>query len=738
MRREWPYQQIKGDLVGGVTASFIAFPRNIAFGILIFLPFGPEYVSMGVMAGLMSLLVGNVVSAPLGSIPVMCVSTFSLSALLLMSMNQIVMDGLTELKIAATIPLAVSYCFLATFFAGVVQAFCGVLRIGNLTKFIPYPVLSGLLNGTGVAIILSQLRIILDVDTDFQLRDLFTVFDNKTLWLVGVSLITALFAVLGPRFFKTIPSVFFGLIFGSAVYYLFENFSDIVPLGSTIGVLSSDFPTPKYAEGIFSTLLNPDLSAITITVVLFGAGIGLADVLRSALSCLIIDLKMQVRSDFNKELVGEGIGNMVAACFGGITSTGNATAAVGNYSHGATTLLSRITCGLVVLVTILFFHTTIGLLPLVVLATMLIILTIAIMDFDFVNKIKQLWKYEIDKPSGLVLDLVVILFVAILVIFGNLFVALAVGLSLSVILFVVENSRSLVRQQFGANQIPSNVSRLQKELSLLDKFGHRIQVLDLEGSLFFGSADQIHDRLDPMLEGDVETVILDLKRVTDIDSTAVNILLQCKQKTERAGKSLLLSSIDDRVAKMKFPEMLETVNNYEDFCYSSLEDAVAAGEEWLLEREYGSELHDDEIDLGSLNALANFDPGQITYLEEYLVRVEFQDQEYIITEGDSERVIFFIVQGRADVISEVNDERSRIGTLCAGSIIGEMALFDTEPRSASVIANGIVVCYSLSVDCLNDIKMKYPTVSYDLVFGLCRGFASRLRTSNKIIAQLKK
>lgn len=733
------FPQIKGDIIGGATAGFIAFPRNIAFGILIFLPFGSEYASVGVMAGLMSLLVTNIVAAPIGSIPVMCVSTFSLSALLLMSMNQIVVDGLADLGTAVSLPLALSYCFLATFFAGSVQAICGVMRIGNLAKFIPYPVLSGLLNGTAVAIIISQLRIILDVDPDLGFVELPDVFDARTIWLVCISIFTALTAVVGPKLIKSIPSVFFGLLFGSAIYYLIESSTGTGPLGSTIGVLDSNFPTPKYASGMFSALLDPKFSSITLTVVLFGAGIGIADVLRSALSCLVIDLKMQTRSDFNKELVGEGIGNMVAACFGGFTSTGNATAALGNYNHGATTYLSRIVCGLVVLLSIVFFHETIGLLPLVVLATMLIILTIATMDFDFIDKVKILWNREFVKPGTLLLDLGTIFLVGTLVIFDNLFVALAVGLSLSVALFVLKNSRSLVRQQFGANQIPSNVSRLQKELSFLRKSGQRIQVFDLEGPLFFGSADQIHDLIDPLLEGEVETIILDMQRVTDIDSTAANILIQCRQKIERAGKSLLFSSIDERIAKSKFPEMLSAVIAHEEICYASLEDAIADGEEWLLGSEFGSQLHENEIELGSMNTLANLDGDQVEKLKQYLSRVEFTDQEYVVREGDMGGMIYFILSGRVDVISKnVDGRRTRIGSLCAGSLIGEMALFDTTPRSASVIANGDVGCYCLSLDSLNSLKTEMPLLSYKLIFGLCAALAERLRTSNQIIAQLKK
>jgi SulP family sulfate permease len=731
------YHQIKGDLVGGLTAGFIAFPRNIAFGILIFLPFGAEYASLGVMAGLMSLLVGNIVSAPLGSIPVMCVSTFSLSALLLMSMNQIVMSSLTKLGIDITLPLALSFCFLATFIAGTVQAFCGVTRIGNITKFIPYPVLSGLLNGTAVAIIFSQLKIIIDSDMEVLLTLAFYSFDNRIFLLVIVSLFTAAVALIGPRIIKSMPSVFFGLFFGSAIYYLIQHYSNIVPLGSTIGIISSEIPTPKYAAGIFTALLDPSLTSITGTVLLFGVGIGLADVLRSALSSLVVDLKMQVRSDFNKELVGEGIGNMVSAIFGGITSTGNATAALGNYAHGAKTYLSRIVCGLSVLIAIIIFHDVIALLPLVVLATMLIILTIPTMDFGFINKVKQVYVNEMDKSRGLVIDLLVIFFVAILVLLGNLFVALAVGLSLSIILYVLKNSRSLVRKQFGANQIPSNVSRLVKEVRYLQRLGRKIQIFDLEGSLFFGSADQIHDLIDPLLENDVETIILDLKRVTDIDSTAVEILLQCKRKTEQAGKSLLLGSVDEIVARKKFPELQETVKNTERFCYSSLEDAIADGEEWLLEKVFGVDLNDDEISLNDINAFQKLSRAELFCLKNYLVRREFQDQEFIITQGEKDRVIFFIVRGRADVISQFDDDIQRLGALCAGSMVGEMTLFDTQPRSASVKANGSVTCYSLSIDDLNKMKLNNPDVSYNLLLGLSREFANRLRNANKIVAHLK-
>ena len=722
------------DLIGGSTAGVVVLPRNVAFGILIFLPFGPEYASIGVLAGLISVIFGNIASAPLGSIPVMCVSTFSLSALLLMEMNTIIVKRLAGIDDA--IPIAIGFCFLASFIAGAVQSLCGMIKIGSFVKFIPFPVMNGLLNGTAVAIILSQIRIVLDLPIDMGLFDVFSHLDKAMLILALIGLLTGAVALLGPKLIPSIPSVFFGLTLGTLIFYGFSHLLG-EPAGPTLGAIPGGVPVPYAAADMLSLLSNTAYSETILTAILFGIGIGLADVMRAALSGLVIDHRMQQRSDFNRELVGEGVGNMVSACFGGITSTGNATAALNNYSHGGTSAWSRVICGGVALIVVLFLNDWIAILPLGILATMLIILTYGTIDWSFLKYIEEINDPKLVGRRDIIVDLLVIALVAALVVFVDLFIALGIGISTSMVLFIERNRRSLVRQRFGANQIPSNITRLQAEQDLIDELGGRIQVLVLEGPLFFGSADQIHDLIDPLLADDVETIILDMKRITDIDSTAEEILLQCKRKTELAGKTLILSSIDEDIASERFPVILDSVRLYPGLFISSLEDALAEAEDKLIDSELGERRH-DRVSLEFHETFSNMNPDEIESIRRDMTLVTFTEDELILAQGEIDRTLYFIVQGRVDIVLNRNEPTEhRLGTLCAGCILGEAALFDSGPRSASAVAQGYVQCFRLRYEKLERLSREHPELAFVLLDGVSRVLSQRLRHLNMISAQLR-
>jgi SulP family sulfate permease len=218
------------DFIGGITASVVLLPRNIAFGLLIFSPLGPEYVSVGLAAGIMSLLVSNIFAAGVGSVPIMCLSTFSLSALMMMSMNAYFMDALPQMGYQEPEPLIILLTFATAFLAGFFQMCFGVLKLGNLAKFIPYPVLNGLLNGTGVAIVISQVMIVTGGPIGAEL-------DPRIARLAGIAVITIAASIIGPRLIPSIPSVFFGIIVGTILFHSVEYSFFKSGLGDVIGQL---------------------------------------------------------------------------------------------------------------------------------------------------------------------------------------------------------------------------------------------------------------------------------------------------------------------------------------------------------------------------------------------------------------------------------------------------------------------------------------------------------------------
>ncbi len=718
------------DVFGGVTASLVLLPRNMAFGLLIFLPFGPEYASLGIAAGIMSLLIANGISAYLGSVPVMTVSTFSLSALLMMSMNVYLMDTLPEIGVTDPAPTAMLFCFLATLFAGFFQLCFGVLKLGNLAKYIPYPVLAGLLNGTAIAIVLAQFDVIVMGNQP-------SGYDVHVFALLTVATITIISAVAGQRLVPRIPSVFFGLFFGTLAYYLIERIYFEPGLGEVVGALPGNFPLPRFVDDLYALLLNPESQTILGTVILFAIGIGAADTMRAALSCLIVDLKTGVRSDFNKELIGEGLGNMIAALFGSITSTGNATGALSNHSHGGTTSLSRLVVGISILLILMYLDFAVEIMPMAVLAAVMIVMTVTIMDFQFIGDLQQSFRRGFEKRSQVGINLILELTVAILVVLVDLFVALAFGLVVSVALFVMRMSKQIVRSTYRGTELPSNVLRVRAEQAFLEEHSDQIRVLELEGVLYFGTADKLHDHLDPLLAAKVDVIILDLKLVTEIDRTAVDILIQCSDKCTADGRRFAVSSLTEQRARARFPDLMYAIHTGAIKTFGSTSDALEWAERHILEIELGQRFSETEVDIGDISVLRNMSEGAIKTLQQHLTPIDFNAGDYLIRQGMSDRVVYFIVSGEAIIGTRQGTGFLRFSTVRAGTVVGEMSLFDESQRSADVVAVTDTRCYALTSDELQKLKVAAPEVAYEFVVGLNAVNAERLRNANSIISKLR-
>ncbi|MGE5707345.1 MAG: SulP family inorganic anion transporter, partial [Bacteroidota bacterium] len=137
---------LRGDLAGGVTASFLSLPQSMAYGLLVFAPLGPDYLPLGLVAGLIALCFSNFGSAWFGRIPIMSNSPFSMTSVMLASALTILLHQSGQNR-----PFSLVMLMFVCFLVGLLQLLMGFLKLGNLAKYIPYPVIAGLINGTAIA-----------------------------------------------------------------------------------------------------------------------------------------------------------------------------------------------------------------------------------------------------------------------------------------------------------------------------------------------------------------------------------------------------------------------------------------------------------------------------------------------------------------------------------------------------------------------------------------------------------
>ena len=733
-------RNIKGDLVGGLTAALIPIPKAMALGALIFSPLGSAYIPMGIVAGLASLVVANVASVLFGAMPIMNNAPFSLSSfMLLAALNAIIagLAGTADPRVLAA--AAMGLLFLTTSLSGAIQCLFGLVRLGDLAKYIPYPVLAGLINGSGVLIILSQMSVLLGLPKHLEfgrLAQLWNAFQPLTL-LVGVATIGAMAA--GRRIGRKIPSPIYGLIGGSLVYYVLAAAGLGSRLGSIIGTIPSVVPTPRQAAVFFHLLADHTYWPLVGKLVPVAVGIAAINSLRTLVVGTAGDHLMQRRTNSNRELIGQGCSNILCGIFGGISAAGSLSSTLANFQYGGRTAVSRAASGIFPLLVLLALHPLVGKIPHAVLAGLLIKIAFDALDrwsLKLPSTARTAW---VQGDRSAAVNLIIVAAVAAFVIVFGIIEALGIGLAVSVGWFVIRMGRSGIRREFSADRFHANTQRNREEFAALEAEGERIHVLELEGALFFGTADKIAARVENRLTAGVSTVILDLRHVTEMDSTGARIIQQLIGKCRNSGARLYLSSLaETRPQMMQALGAFCSVDEIERTCFSDIESALSAAEDALLDDLLGPGRYSLLLPLEKMEAFGLLTGGELAILRPYLERRSFVPVQEIYRQGDSGDGVYFIGKGRAHVYQARWDGRpQRIGTLCPGTSIGEMAVIDQRPRSADVVAAEEMVCYHLDAGQLERFSREQPLLAQKLVRGIARELSTRLRIANRIQTSLK-
>jgi len=325
----------RGDLAGGVTSAILTLPVSMGYGILAFYPLGNAYVSYGVLAGLYGAILLPITAVLMGADTPMVYAPRSLVTFLLGSivLHSLVRSGTAELgDIRATLTLVLFVVLLA----GLFQALFGAFRLGSLVQYIPSPVMAGFQNAAAVLIFLSQLDSLLGFRGHVAPLEIPRHLDAVEPLTVAVGLVTAFAMWHAARVTAKIPPAILGLAAGSGAYYLIQALGGR-PLGPVIGTMPAAAPGPGYIPDFAALMARPTfwtLFPLLATGALSLAIVASLDALLCAKTVQGVT-RMKVRG--NPELLRLGLGNMVAACFGGIAGGINLASSVANHRAGGRT-----------------------------------------------------------------------------------------------------------------------------------------------------------------------------------------------------------------------------------------------------------------------------------------------------------------------------------------------------------------------------------------------------------------
>lgn len=725
-----------GDLTGGTAAAVVALPGNVAAGVIAFMPLGPEYAGQGILAGMFSSIVAGPLAALLGAPGMISGPKATTSMAFAALLTSLLATGRFDMARPQDAELLVALAFGAVLLSGTVQFLLGAFRVGGLVRFMPYPVVAGIRNTTAILLISSQLFPFLGASSGSWgslLRDPGQIQPATT--LVAVS--TALVVWQGGRWFGKAVLPLLALVVGSVVYHAIALTLPEARLGPLLGTLPSALPRPEYLGSVLAALTDRGNLALFGAVLSGALAIAVLDSISAMIALVTYQSIADRRFDANGQLLGQGVGSAVSAFFGGLTTSGILARTVINHGAGGRSRASGVVNGLAVLVLLLALTRPLALLPKAAIAGLIVVIAVELLDRWSFGQIRESLRAEAADRRDNLLAVVQMLFVVLVGVMWGLVAAVGAGIALSVLVFVAQMSRSPIRRIRTGATVRSTKIRDSETTRLLGEKGHRITVIELEGTIFFGSADALATQAEKLAADGVDFVIFDMRRVRDVDATGFKVLGQTFTRLRSRGTTLGFSYVTLGVLRTEIAEDLVLNGVPEVRMFESTDRALEYFEDGLLLKLGADEFDEEGWTLAAFGADWGLSDEERGILQGYVVERFFDAGEYLYKEGDSDGSLFMLRRGSADVSVSIpaQGRTYRLGTVTRGTITGEVGLFDGLPRSETVQATAPVTAYELSHDAFARLMDEHPRVALRVQTAIGRVVSGRLRRSNALVVE---
>ena len=301
------------------------------------------------------------------------------------------------------------------------------------------------------------------------------------------------------------------------------------------------------------------------------------------------------------------------------------------------------------------------------------------------------------------------------------------------------NSGAVIRRELAGNVVRSKRMRTPEERRLLDEKGARVRLLELQGALFFGSTERLLRRIDEIAD-DAEYIILDVRRVHEVDQAARRLLIELDDWLKARGRRLLFAHVPAAGPLASLHAVLAARGDLSETVFEHRDQALEWTENRLIAAaSAGRDL--TKFSLGKLDIFKGLSREELKLLEAIVRPMVFEAGQTIVREGDEARLFFIIARGTAAVQLRIQTEEGekviRVAAIGTGLSFGEMALLDGGHRSADVVAVERVVCYGVSVEQLRDLGREHPNLLTTIMGNMMRDFSERLRRANDEIRALE-
>lgn len=707
----------------------VALPSSIAFGVLTYTVMGPEYAGAGAMAGILGAaalgLVAPLVGQTGGLISAPCAPAAAiLSGVIAQLFAGKVGPGLAPTSI---LPLLALTALLA---AGL-QVLYGAIGAGRSIKFIPYPVVSGYLSGVGILIALGQLPKLFGLPKGTPLAQ---GLISPELWKwegLAVGVVTIVLMGTAPRITRKVPAAIIGLLGGIIAYFVLALFSPgLLTLQGNPLVIGPIQASGSFLDAIVgraTSLFSLNLASIQL-IIIPALTLSVLLSIDTLKTCVGLDALTRSRHKSDRELMGQGIGNLASFLVGGMPGAGTMGATLVNVTSGGRTPRSGIIEGGFVVMALLLLSRPIAWVPIGALAG--ILLVIAWRMFD--RSMFRLLRY----PAGR-LDFAVIAGVVIVSITVDLIAASGVGVALAILLFIRDQIRgSVIRRKYYLNQMSSKTRRLAPEREALNQHGDQGVFCELQGNLFFGTTDQLFSQLGPDLRIK-RFILLDMRRVQSMDYTAAHLFEQMHAQLAERGGQLLFSGMPSGLLEQRnFEHYLVQLGVVREGGGVMISETLDGALEWMEERILEAarvRKRDEEqlLEVKDFDLFRGFDERRLSDLAACMRELSLAQGEKFFSLGDEGDEIFLVRRGSVRIMLPLEGgKRHHLATIGRGDFFGELSFLDRGVRSADVEAKGPTDLFALSRARFNVQSRSDPTFGVQVFARLAFTIALRLRQTD--------
>lgn len=533
--------QFVKDLISGIIVAIIALPLSIALAIASGV--SPEQgIYTAIIAGFFIALLGG---------------------------SRVQIGGPTAAFVVIICGIIEKYTFtglvIATILAGIMMVIFGLIRAGNLIKYIPYTITTGFTAGIAVALVVGQFKDFFGINigavpSEFieKVRTIFTNFSkwNYVAFLIG--LLALVIQIFWPKimnklpeklkYVKAIPGSLIAIIICTVIVQvggLTEGANAVKTIGSSypqVAGLSGLSALPKFSVPKISFSMIKELISPAFTIAILAS-------IESLLSAVVSDGMIGSKHKSNAELIGQGVGNIMSALFGGIPATGAIARTAANVKNGGRTPIAGIVHSITLLIILVVLMPYASLIPMPVLGAILIIVAY---NMAGIPKCIRLCKKA---PKS---DIIVFAVTFILTVFFDLVVAIEVGLIVAAALFLkrmVETTDVKGWKYIDEENDPDNIG--------LKVVPDKTFVYEINGPLFFAMTDKVMDIVKDTSE---DVLILRMRAVPAIDASALHIFYEILDTCKRAGITLVFSHVNEQPMKMLQKAGFDKEVGVENFC----------------------------------------------------------------------------------------------------------------------------------------------------------------------------